>query len=245
MSFSAKARIASALGCVLGCAAEGPAAPPISDITAPTLGAFAPGDQLAIRWTATAAFAPATLHVALVARAGTAAPIALIDGATRAASTTAPAPDGFTWGGEDQHGQPVPHGFYGLTVGDTATGATFDGGDLNIIAVVGAAFSDPAPGATLSVSASAPATLRFDTTAISTLTMTLIADPSPTDGDEQILAVLPIPGEIRTVGRDYAWAGTTMAGAAIAPGDYTIAALLDNGTTTWRVDGGTAHVTAP
>ncbi len=217
--------------------------PPIDDIAAPTLSAIAPGGALAIAWTATPAFVASQLRVALVPRA--AGDIAVvIDGPQRAGTTSAPTATGFTWGGEDRDARAVPPGFYGLTVGDTRSGETYDGGDRNIVVVTGAAITAPAPGATLAITVGTAGALGFDTTAIGTLSLTLLADPSPADGDELVIAELAIPGEIRTIGRDYAWDGT-IAGAPVAPGDYTIAALLDDGTATWRVDGGTARVTAP
>lgn len=244
---SSQAKLRGALVAALALVAACPetlAEPPIADIASPTLSAISPGGALAVAWTATPSFDAAQLRVTLVPRANQASAV-LVDGAQRAASTSAPTATGFTWGGEDLAAHAVAPGFYGLAVGDRVTGETYDGGDRNIVVVTGAELTAPAPGATLAITAGTPSTLRFDTTAIGTLTLTLLADPSPVDGDELVIAALPIPGEIRTVGRDYAWDGTTMTGAIAPPGDYTIAALLDDGTTTWRVDGGVARVTAP
>lgn len=223
-------------------AACGDAEGPIIAITAPTLGAYVPGGSLAIAWDASPAFDAAHLAVRLVPRDGGAG-FPLILGEMRAPTTTAPTADGFTWAGEDALGGAVRPGFYGLAVADTRRGdSTYDGGDTSIIAVVGAVPTAPAISTALTLTPAAPVTLHVDVSTIAPLSVTLVADPSTADGDELPITTMEIPGEIRTVDHDFAWDGTLAAGGKIATGDYTIDALIDDGTTTWRVGGGIVHV---
>jgi len=236
---------AGSLGADCGGGPTGPDAP-VTAITEPQgFGQLVPGGTLVIGWTASGSFDPAHLDVDLAPRdiGGTGASI--VRAGAVGAGTEAPSATGVTWAGLDADGNPVTPGFYDVVVGDDRTTATFEGGDSHIVVVQGLRFTAPAPGATLTESAAAPAQIQVDTATVGTLGIQLVLDPDTSiDGDEITIQQISVPGELRTVGRVYTWGGTDTGGAQVAAGDYTIAAIVTDAASDmmYRVDGGTVTV---
>ncbi|MEZ4401082.1 MAG: hypothetical protein R3B06_13745 [Kofleriaceae bacterium] len=147
---------------------------------------------------------------------------------------TAPLPvanlgDGMvTWDGRDATGARVPPANYQLggevaAVGGCA-GTTIAPDALHLIVVRGVRL----PTGALTFTGGTPAPLITVTTVTrASVALALTLDPDPTvAGDELTIVEATVPGEFTPVARMYPFTGTTVDGAAIPAGDYTLGATF-------------------
>jgi hypothetical protein len=192
-------------------------------VTSPIgFGERVPTRALAIGWTVAGALDPAAVTVVLVSRDDH-APYPIVEDGVGGAGTSAPSATGFTWGGVDLAGHPLPPGYYNLSI-DSGAGPV-DAGDTHIVVVQGLAFTAPAPGGPpLAASKAAPLDLDFTTSTVTALSVELTARP-PT-GPAIRLETVPVPGELHSIGRTVTWNASDVTGAALPPGTYTIGATI-------------------
>jgi hypothetical protein len=204
------------------------------------LGELVPTRTLAIGWTVAGTLDPAAITVVLVSRDDQ-APFPIVEHGAGAAGTSDLSATGFTWSGLDRAGHPVPSGYYNLAV-DAGAGP-IDAGDSHVVVVQGLAFTAPAPGgAPLTASKTAPLGLDFTTSTASTLDVALTARPP--GGAAIVLKQVPVPGELRSIGRTVTWNATDATGAAVPPGTYTIGATITDAAeqVTYATAGGDVNV---
>jgi hypothetical protein len=191
--------------------------PPTLTVVAPQgFGEIVPGGSVDVTWEITGgSIDPSAMSISLFSREDR-TPTLIVDHGSGAGVLTAPTDAGFTWAGLDTLGHAVPAGYYGLEI-DVGHGP-IDAGDTHTLVVQGLAFTTPAPGgAPLAVSPAAPADLDFTTSTVSTLDVELYAGTV-------LIKDVPVPGELRTIGRTITWDATDSTGAAVAPGTYALRA---------------------
>jgi hypothetical protein len=216
---------------VAACGGGGASAPTVT-VTAPEgFGELVPGKTVAVGWTATGDFAPIDTTVALALRGGTATHT-IVDHGVGGDGTTALTDSGFTWAGLDRGSQPVPLGYYDLTI-DLGDGP-IDAGDAHVIVVQGVAFTDTAA---VTVSQAAPGTIDFETSTSSTIDVKMFAGTYP-------IADTSVPSELHPIARTVTWNGTDTGGAAIPPGTYALGGTVTDAAAgvTYSITGGTAIV---
>jgi hypothetical protein len=219
------------IACVFAGACGGGSSAPTVTVTMPEgVGQLVPTQTLAIAWT-TSDFQPTGTTVALALRGGTATHT-IVDHGVGGDGTTALTETGFTWGGLDSGSQPVPIGYYDITV-DLGSGPV-DSGDTHVVVVQGVAFTDSAP---VTASSSAPGTIDFETDTVSTLDLKLYAGT-------HAIADVSVPSELHPIARTVTWSGTDTTGAAIPPGTYTLGGTVTDSAAgvTYAITGGSAIV---
>jgi hypothetical protein len=145
-----------------------------------------------------------------------------------------PAGDGaFPWVGVDIDAVPLPPDVYDVELEAIVDGLTEDS-TVRSITVHGIYFTDPAPGDTVTVTASHDVKVTTVSSRPLDLTFSLVG------ATEIVFDTRSIGGEFVPFDRTVAFTGTDATGAAVPAGTYTVVVdATDNDALDYRVEGGT------